>query len=72
MIFDKKCYADKGAMRRSRRQIINGEKLTDEDLLNQVLRIYRVLLSRGIKGVYIYACDKDLRDYLSKYFDVVY
>lgn len=72
MIFDKKCYADKGAMRRSRRQIINGEKLTDEDLLNQVLRIYRVLLSRGIKGVYIYACDKELRDYLSKYFDVVY
>ncbi len=71
MVFDKKYYADKGAMRRSRRQIINGETLTDEDLLNQVLRIYRVLLSRGIKGVYIYACDKELRDYLSKYFDVV-
>ena len=71
MVFDKKYYADKGAMRRSRRQIINGEELTDDDLLNQVLRIYRVLLSRGIKGVYIYACDKELRDYLSKYFDVV-
>lgn len=71
MVFDKKYYADKGAMRRSRRQIKNGEKLTDEDLLNQILRIYRVLLSRGIKGVYIYACDKELRDYLSKYFDIV-
>jgi len=29
-----------------------------------IRNIYRVLMSRGMKGCYVYACDKDLRDYL--------
>ena len=71
MIFNKKSYADKGAMRRNTRQVQNGEIINEDDLLNQVLRIYRVLMSRAIMGVYVYACDEGLRKYLSKYFDVV-
>jgi DUF2075 family protein len=45
-----------------------GIKYSDEDLLTYVLSIYRVLLTRGIKGTYVYVCDDALRDHLSKYF----
>lgn len=69
--FNKKSYADTGALKRSSRQVSNNEALSEIDFLNQVLRIYRVLLSRAIRGVYIYACDEGVRKYLSKYFDVV-
>ena len=30
-----------------------------------ILNIYKTIMLRGIKGTYVYACDKDLRDYLS-------
>lgn len=68
-VFNRKSYADIGAIKRNGRQVANGETISEEDFLNQVLQIYRVLLSRAIKGVYIYACDEELRNYLSKYFD---
>ncbi len=71
MMLNKKEYADGGATRRNRRQVENNEIITDEEILNQILRTYRVLLSRAIKGVYVYVCDDELREYLSKYFDVV-
>ncbi|MBR3378234.1 DUF2075 domain-containing protein [Candidatus Saccharibacteria bacterium] len=71
LMFNKQSYADVGAMKRNRRQVEKNEALSEDDLLNQVLRIYRVLLSRAIKGTYIYVCDDELRKYLSKYFDVV-
>jgi DUF2075 family protein len=41
-----------------------GIKYSDEDLLKYVLSIYRVLLTRGIKGTYVYVCDERLRVYL--------
>ena len=44
-----------------------GIAYTDEDLLQYVLSIYRVLLTRGIKGTYIYVCDLSLRKELRKY-----
>ena len=31
-----------------------------------VRNIYRVLLSRGIKGTYVYCCDSNVRDYLKR------
>lgn len=71
LLFNRESYADKGALRRNSRQVENGETIDEDELLNQILRIYKVLLSRAMKGVYIYVCDKELRDYLSKYFDVV-
>jgi DUF2075 family protein/predicted GIY-YIG superfamily endonuclease len=45
-----------------------GIVYTDEDLLVYVKQIYRVLLTRGIYGTYIYVCDPALREYFAKYF----
>jgi DUF2075 family protein/predicted GIY-YIG superfamily endonuclease len=35
------------------------------ELKSFIINIYKTILLRGIKGTYVYACDKDLRDYLS-------
>ncbi len=43
----------------------------EEELLEYILNIYSVLLTRGIRGTYLYVCDPHLRNYLSKYIDVV-
>lgn len=41
-----------------------GQTFSDEDLLEYVINVYRVLLTRGIRGTYIYVCDKGLREHL--------
>lgn len=41
---------------------------TDDDLLVYVRNIYAVLMTRGIRGTFIYACDEPLREYLSRFF----
>jgi DUF2075 family protein len=41
---------------------------TDEDLRQYVLNVYRVLLTRGILGTYVYVVDKNLREFLRHYF----
>ncbi|MSW39365.1 MAG: DUF2075 domain-containing protein, partial [Actinobacteria bacterium] len=38
-----------------------GIKYSDDDILKWVINIYSVLLTRGIKGTYIYVCDPGLR-----------
>ncbi len=48
-----------------------GKKYSDEDLRVFVTSIYRVLLTRGVKGTYIYVVDDNLRNHLSQFFDVV-
>lgn len=40
--------------------------LTDEEMKNFIINIYKVLLTRGILGTYIYVCDDALRTYLYK------
>lgn len=42
-------------------KVKNNEEETKRNILNQ----YLVLLTRGLYGTYIYAVDKDLRDYLN-------
>jgi DUF2075 family protein len=42
--------------------------LTDDDLLLLVKNIYAVLLTRGIRGTYVYVCDPALREHLHPYF----
>ena len=69
LIFNRKACADSGAMKRSQRQVANNEQINEEDMLEQVLRTYRILMNRAVKGVYIYACDTKLKEYLKKYFD---
>ena len=48
---------------------INGKKMIkdEEELFSYIINIYKVLLTRGIKGTYIYVCDDDLRKYFKKY-----
>lgn len=49
----------------------NGKRTaTYDELLEYIKNIYYVLLTRGIKGTYLFVCDDDLRDYLSKYIEV--
>ena len=61
--FDRASYFDaKG------KQNNPGQVFTDDDLLAFVTNIYRVLMTRGIKGTYLYVVDPSLRTYLSKFF----
>lgn len=39
----------------------------EEELRTYIKNIYQVLLTRGIKGTYIYICNKNLREYFKKY-----
>lgn len=41
--------------------------VAEADLLQYILHIYQVLCTRGMRGTYIYACDKNLREYLEKF-----
>ena len=41
-----------------------------DELERYIKNIYYVLLSRGIKGTYIYVCNKELRYYIEKYISV--
>lgn len=55
---DKKKYFDQ-----------TGKTSTDGyELRNYILDIYITLLSRGIKGTYIYVCNENMENYLNKYF----
>lgn len=40
-----------------------------EALQNYIINIYATLMTRGIRGAYVYVCDPKLREYLRKYFD---
>lgn len=45
-----------------------GRIYTDDDLLRFITNIYAVLLTRGIRGTYLYVVDAALREYLRKFF----
>ena len=45
-----------------------GRTYDDDDLFRFVTNIYAVLLTRGIRGTYVYAADPALRAYLRRYF----
>lgn len=44
---------------------------TDEEILKYVIQTYAILLTRAIKGTYVYVFDDDLREYLSFYIDTI-
>ncbi|PXA68300.1 DUF2075 domain-containing protein [Cryobacterium arcticum] len=44
-----------------------GKVYTDEDLLRFITNIYAVLLTRGIRGTFIYVCDPALREHLRQF-----
>lgn len=71
LIFNREACADSGAMKRSQRQVANNEQISEDDMLEQILRTYRILMNRAVKGVYIYACDEELSKYLANYFNKI-
>lgn len=48
---------------------VNGKQsIVDlEDLKDFILNIYKTIMLRGIKGTYVYVCDRGLRDYFSEF-----
>lgn len=61
---DRKSYHDKKGKQNNR---VLGRDTSDEDLLRFITQIYAVLMTRGIKGTYVYVCDRDLRNYLAEF-----
>ena len=47
-----------------------GKRYSDNDLLRFITQIYAVLMTRGIRGTYVYACDPGLREYLKVFIPV--
>jgi len=66
IVFNRKSYFD--AKGRENNPTL-GIKYTDEEILQYVLNIYRVLLTRGIKGTYVYVYDPELRAHLKQFFN---
>lgn len=40
--------------------------VNNDDLKSYIINIYKTIMYRGIKGTFIYACNKDLREYLKQ------
>lgn len=59
--FDRTHYWDKKGFENNR---MRGIVYTDEDVERYVKNIYAVLLTRGIRGTYVYVCDEALREHL--------
>lgn len=64
LIFDRTNYHDKKGRENNPKL---GITYSDADLIEYVKNIYSVLLTRGIRGTYVFVCDPALRDRLQKY-----
>lgn len=62
--FDRSNYFDTKGKENNKKL---GIQYTDDDILDYVQNIYRILLTRGIKGTLIYVCDPDLREYMARF-----
>ena len=60
--FDRSNYFDRKGLQNN-----PGQRLTEQELLDFVLNIYAVLLTRGIRGTYLYVVDDALRAHLRRY-----
>lgn len=63
IVFHRENYHDKKGKENNPRL---GITYSDEDLLDYVVNIYRVLMTRGIRGTYVYVCDGKLRNHLEE------
>jgi DUF2075 family protein len=61
VVFQRENYHDKKGKENNPRL---GLVYSDEDLLEYVANIYRVLLTRGIRGTYLYVVDPALRQHI--------
>lgn len=61
IIFDRSRYFDKKGKQNNPKR---GIEYSDADILRFVKNIYGVLLTRGMRGTFVYVCDPALREYL--------
>jgi len=64
IFFDRSNYFDKKGMENNTKR---GIKYSDADLLQLVRNIYTVLLTRGMRGTYVYVHDAALRERLRRF-----
>lgn len=57
IIIDRKKYFDK----------YGNQGASEIELHNFIINIYKTIMFRGIRGTYVYACNKNLGDYLKKH-----
>ncbi len=62
--FNRARYFDKKGMENNRRL---GIVYSDADMLEFVRNVYSVLLTRGMRGTFVYVCDDALRERLSRF-----
>lgn len=65
LVFDRNSYFDTKGKENNKKL---GRKYSDEDIRQYVINIYKVLLTRGIRGTYVYVVDPALRKYLGQFF----
>lgn len=65
LFFDRDSYFDAKGKENNK---VLGKVYDDDDLLRFITNIYAVLLTRGIRGTFVYVCDPALREYLRRYF----
>lgn len=73
IIFGKEITYDKNSkkikVRKNNYHDIKGKQAleNEDELLKYIVKIYKTMMYRGIKGTYIYVCDIDLREYFEKH-----
>ena len=65
IVFHRENYHDKKGKENNK---VLGRTYSDDELHDYVVNIYRVLMTRGVKGTYLYVVEPNLRNYLAKYF----
>jgi DUF2075 family protein len=65
LYFDRTNYFDKKGVENNRKL---GIEYSDEDILRYIVNVYVVLLTRGVRGTFVYVCDPGLREYLRPFF----
>jgi DUF2075 family protein len=64
IVFDRSEYRDKKGLQNNHKR---GIVYSDAEIERYVKNIYAVLLTRGIRGTYVYVCDDALREHLRAY-----
>lgn len=65
IVVDRASYYDKKGKENNPKL---GLVYSDNDLLRYITNIYAVLMTRGMRGTYVYVHDKALREYLRRFF----
>ncbi|MBL0886905.1 DUF2075 domain-containing protein [Myceligenerans sp. I2] len=65
LVLDRENYHDRKGKANARNL---GVVYSDDDILSFVRNIYTILLTRGIRGTYVYVCDPAFRERLRPYF----